>query len=70
MTMFAQSTVGTFFAHDALHFCVHFAKRMLQNTFLAASVRTNVALGYNFVAMQHLLLPMQHLYLRKGGVYQ
>ena len=68
--MFAQGTVGTLFAHNALHFYVHFAKCMLQNTFLAASVRTNVALGYNFVAMQHLLLPMQHLYLHKGSVYQ
>ena len=68
--MFAQSTVGTFFAHNALHFCVHFAKYMLQNAFLAAAISTNVTLGYNFVAMQHLLPPMQHLYLRKDGVYQ
>ena len=68
--MFAQSAVGTFFAHIALHFTVHFAKYMLQNAFLAAAVSTNVTLGYNFVAMQHLLPPMQHLYLHKGSVYQ
>jgi hypothetical protein len=68
--MFAQSTVGTFFAHIALHFTVYFAMYMLQNTFLAAVISTNVTLGYNFVAMQHLLPPMQHLYLHKGSVYQ
>ena len=44
--------------------------QFIQNMFLAAAINTNVALGYNFVAMQHLLPPMQHLYLHKGSVYQ
>ena len=46
--MFAQSAVGTFFAHIALHFTVHFAKCMLQNMFLAAATASLGILGAQY----------------------